>query len=136
PCPLLRHIRSGASDVADASLASNRRAVAPRRFHIPEHGRLRSLRMPSTTTAGAKLCCKCGRDVAGQKRMKDHMGRYWCVDCGKSDEKKKRLLDSGVCAGCGEAFHRHELSVIGDATYCKRCLRVRARKETGGFVNN
>ena len=92
--------------------------------------------MPSTTTAGAKLCCKCGRDVAGQKRMKDHMGRYWCVDCGKSDEKKKRLLDSGVCAGCGEAFHRHELSVIGDATYCKRCLRVRARKETGGFVNN
>jgi hypothetical protein len=90
--------------------------------------------MPSTTLAGTKLCCKCGRDVAGQKRMKDHAGRYWCPDCSNSDEKRKRLIDGGICAGCGEAFHGNELSVIGDNTYCKRCLRVRARKETGGFV--
>lgn len=93
--------------------------------------------MPSaTTTAGVKLCCQCGIDVAGHKRMKDHRGRYWCVDCAKADEKRKRLLESGVCAGCGEAFHGHELTVIGFSTYCKRCLKTRAKQETGGFVNN
>ena len=92
--------------------------------------------MPSTTVAGSKLCCKCGIDVAGKKRLKDHQGRYWCPDCSASDEKRKRLIDGGICAMCGEQFHGHELSVIADATYCKRCLKTRARRETAGFVNN
>jgi hypothetical protein len=89
--------------------------------------------MPSTTVAGAKICCKCGRDVAGKKRLKDHSGRYWCADCGNSDEKRKRLIEGGICAHCGEAFHGHELTVIGDSTFCKRCLKHRARKETHNF---
>ena len=92
--------------------------------------------MPSTTTAGAKICCRCGADVSGKKRLKDSDGRYWCPDCSTSDEKRKRLIASGICAGCGEAFHGPDLSVIGDSTYCNRCLKVRARKETGGFFNN
>lgn len=93
--------------------------------------------MPSTTATGvAKVCTKCGADVAGKKRLKDHQGRYWCADCSTSDEKRRRLLESGICAGCGEAFHGHHLTVIGDNTYCKPCLKVRARKETGGFANN
>jgi hypothetical protein len=92
--------------------------------------------MPSTTVAGSKLCCKCGVDVAGRKRLKDHQGRYWCPECSQSDEKRKRLIEGGICAVCGEAFHGHELSVIADATYCKRCLKTRARRETAGFVAN
>ena len=92
--------------------------------------------MPSTTVAGAKICCKCGADVAGRKRMKDHHGRYWCAECSQSDEKRKRLLDNGICAGCGEPFHTQLLTVIGDATYCKPCLKSRARQETGGFIAN
>ena len=92
--------------------------------------------MPSTTTAGAKICCRCGADVSGKKRLKDHDGRYWCPDCSNSDERRKKLVASGICSGCGEAFHGPELTVIGDNTYCKPCLKVRARKETGGFVAN
>ena len=92
--------------------------------------------MPSTTTAGAKLCCKCGIDVSGRKRLKDHQGRYWCPECSNSDEKRKKLIESGICAGCGEAFHGHELSVIGDNTYCKPCLKKRARAETSTFTAN
>ena len=92
--------------------------------------------MASTTIAGAKICCKCGADVAGKKRLKDHHGAYWCADCSADDEKRKRLLDNGICAGCGDAFFGHDLTVIGHATYCKRCLKTRARKETGTFAAN
>ena len=92
--------------------------------------------MASTTVAGAKICCKCGADVAGRKRLKDHHGNYWCAECSASDEKRKRLLENGICAGCGEPFHGQLLTVIGDATYCKACLKTRARQETGGFLNN
>ena len=92
--------------------------------------------MPSTTTAGAKLCCKCGTDVAGKKRLKDHDGRYWCADCSAADEKRKRLIAGGICAGCGETFHGPGLTLIGDNTYCKPCLKVRARQETSGFTHN
>ena len=92
--------------------------------------------MPSTTTAGAKICCKCGVDVAGKKRVKDHQGNYWCADCSRADEKRKRLVEGGICAGCGEHFFGPGLTLIGDNTYCKKCLRTRARQETSGFVNN
>ena len=92
--------------------------------------------MPSTTTAGAKICCKCGIDVAGKKRVKDRQGNYWCADCSRADEKRKRLVEGGICAGCGEHFFGPGLTLIGDATYCKKCLRTRAKEETSGFVNN
>ena len=92
--------------------------------------------MPSTTTAGAKICCKCGADVAGKKRLKDHNGQYWCADCAHEDEKKKRMIDGGVCAGCGDFFQPHAITVVGHAVYCHRCLKTRARQETAGFVNN
>ena len=92
--------------------------------------------MPSTTTAGANICCKCGIDVAGKKRMKDHQGQYWCADCGKADAKRKKLVEGGICAGCGEHFFGPGLTLIGDNTYCKKCLKTRAKEETAGFVNN
>ncbi|HZN66742.1 MAG TPA: hypothetical protein VFB66_15735 [Tepidisphaeraceae bacterium] len=89
--------------------------------------------MPSTTTAGAKICCKCGADVAGQKRMKDSAGQYWCVDCAKADEKKKKLIEGGICAECGQHFPRHDLNIVGDSAYCRPCLKIRARRETNTF---
>ena len=90
--------------------------------------------MPSTTVAGAKICCVCGADVAGKKRLKDHHGNYWCADCSASDDKKNRLIEGGICAGCGQHFPPHGVTVIGHETFCKACLKTRARKETGTFL--
>ena len=92
--------------------------------------------MPTTTVAGAKICCKCGADVAGKKRLKDHHGHYWCADCAKEDEKQKRLVEGGICSGCGDFFQPHAITVVGHKVYCQRCLKTRARQETAGFVNN
>ena len=92
--------------------------------------------MPSTTIAGTKICCKCGADVAGKKRLKDHHGHYWCADCAHEDEKKKRLIEGGVCVVCGDFFQPHAITVVGHAVYCQRCLKTRARKETGTFAAN
>ena len=90
--------------------------------------------MPSTTIAGAKICGKCGADVAGKKRLKDHSGNYWCADCNLADEKRKRLLEMGICSACGQHFPGHDLTLIGQETFCKPCLKARARKETGTFA--
>ena len=90
--------------------------------------------MPSTTQAGVKICCKCGADVAGKKRLKDHHGHYWCADCAADDEKQKRLVEGGICSGCGDFFQPHAITVVGHQVFCARCLKTRARKETAGFV--
>ena len=44
--------------------------------------------MTATSTV-AKRCIACGKDVSGTKRMKDSQGKYWCVDCGTADQRKK-----------------------------------------------
>ena len=38
---------------------------------------------PATGGKHAKACCVCGTNLAGEKRYKDHEGRYWCCDCAK-----------------------------------------------------
>jgi hypothetical protein len=90
--------------------------------------------MPSTTIAGAKICCKCGADVAGKKRLKDHSGNYWCADCNLADEKRKRLLEMGICSACGQHFPGHDLTLIGPGDVLQAVPQARARKETGTFA--
>ncbi len=52
--------------------------------------------MVTQTTTGAKLCCKCGRDVTTAKRMKDREGKYWCLPCGTADQKQKSVAVGGI----------------------------------------
>jgi predicted RNA-binding Zn-ribbon protein involved in translation (DUF1610 family) len=55
----------------------------------------------ATPSAAVKRCVACGRDVAGTKRMKDSQGRYWCVDCGEADLKKKTKVASKSASSSG-----------------------------------
>src|SRR5215210_5208858 len=50
-----------------------------------------------------KLCCICGADVAGQPRMKDKTGAYFCIPCGQADTKKKHAVGT-PCKDCGDKF--------------------------------
>jgi predicted RNA-binding Zn-ribbon protein involved in translation (DUF1610 family) len=62
--------------------------------------------MGTTVSTTDKRCSKCGKDVNGQRRMKDASGKYWCVDCGAKDEMGK---GSGSlvqpCPSCGNPVH-------------------------------
>src|SRR5207302_6292444 len=90
--------------------------------------------VPTSTTAGAKICCECGADVTHARRMKDHQGRYWCVPCGEADQKRQRRDANGICFGCGESFVGIQLFEIAHQRFCGRCLKLRREKELSGFA--
>ena len=60
----------------------------------------------ATSSAAVKRCVACGRDVAGTKRMKDSQGRYWCVDCGEADLKKKAKTSASASRSGPGLFER------------------------------
>jgi hypothetical protein len=84
--------------------------------------------MSTETSTGMKSCCACGADVAGQPRMKDSQGRYWCVACGEADQKKKAIASpTAPCAGCHQAFAKGKLEKLGEHFFCKACLKKRSK---------
>ena len=91
---------------------------------------------PAAATPGSsakgkqKVCCACGKDVAGQKRFKDAQGRYWCYDCGVEDHVRKHPEDAVACAKCTEKFAPTKLFDFEGAAYCEVCLaKVKASKK-------
>lgn len=60
----------------------------------------------SGLSTSVKRCTKCGKDVNGQRRMKDPKGNYWCYECGSQDEATK---GSGTlvqpCPVCQKPIH-------------------------------
>ena len=84
----------------------------------------------SIATAGIKACCACGTDVAGQPRMKDSHGRYWCMPCGEADQRRKAITSTTAhCAGCHKEFSKGKLDKHGEHWFCKACLKKRTKAE-------
>src|SRR3954470_6002196 len=82
----------------------------------------------SFASVAVKSCCACGTDVAGQPRMKDSQGRYWCVPCGEADQRKKQMAATEApCAGCHKMFAKGKLDKHGEGFYCKACLKKRTK---------
>jgi len=88
----------------------------------------------ASTVAGAKYCCKCGSDVSATKRMKDSGGRYWCLPCGQTDQKKKAASTGVSCASCGEQFPMSQLTQSGGAQYCAKCMKSQNKSSGGGLA--
>jgi hypothetical protein len=79
-----------------------------------------------------KFCCVCGKNVAGEERFKDKLGRYWCYDCGKADSEKKHSNDLVNCADCGQPQKRADLIQFDQLKLCDHCNKKRvwaARRE-------
>jgi hypothetical protein len=58
--------------------------------------------------------------------MKDSQSRYWCIECGEADKRRKAL--SGVadmCVGCRKPFPKAKLKKHGEYHYCPTCLANR-----------
>jgi hypothetical protein len=78
-----------------------------------------------TETGVVKTCVQCGKNLNGQKRMKDSQGRYWCLECGEADQKKKAAsaaaVGANICSGCGDTFPAHQLQAWGSKRLCPKC---------------
>ena len=88
--------------------------------------------MATSTGSSTKLCVSCGKNVAGGKRMKDSSGRYWCIECGTEDQKKKSAagangIGGALCSGCGESFPASQLSKWGTSMLCNKCVARRSK---------
>jgi DNA-directed RNA polymerase subunit RPC12/RpoP len=68
-----------------------------------------------------KVCCKCGKDVTGRKRLRDSLG-YWCYECHKADQDAKR--PEGVkCPECGRRVASSALMDYDGVFICSRCYK-------------
>ncbi len=86
------------------------------------------------TTASAKICIACGKDVTNAKRMKDSEGRYWCVDCGTADLARRKagkvgVAGGGLCASCREQYPEHKLTKFGKDKLCPKCIQARTKSD-------
>jgi hypothetical protein len=72
-----------------------------------------------------KFCCVCGKNVAGEERFKDKLGRYWCYDCGKADSEKKHSNDLVNCQDCGQPQKRADLLEFEQLKLCEHCHKKR-----------
>ena len=88
----------------------------------------------NAATAVKKICIKCGRDVTGAPRMKDHEGKYWCVPCGEADRRHQAHASGGICEGCGESFNKALLLDIAGQSLCPPCRKKKFAKNHGHTV--
>ena len=79
--------------------------------------------MGQQVVAKAKVCCKCGKDLSGKKRLRDSLG-YWCVECHRADEAAN--APKGVkCAECGRVVAEGAITNYDGIKICGRCLEDR-----------
>jgi ribosomal protein S27AE len=67
----------------------------------------------------AKVCCQCGKDLNGKKRLRDSRG-YWCADCHKAD-KIATAPKGEKCADCGRIVPPAALSDHEGRQICGVC---------------
>ena len=75
-----------------------------------------------------KHCYVCGRDLTGRKRLKDHLGRYWCGDCAKADKRAKKRIKQIKCPDCNRMVAPHKMVLFDDVKICGHCELVRKKK--------
>jgi hypothetical protein len=72
----------------------------------------------------AKVCCQCGKDLTGHRRLRDSRG-YWCYACHKLDKEANK--PKGVaCAGCGRIVPE---AALGDYEGQQMCGPCRAERK-------
>jgi hypothetical protein len=74
-----------------------------------------------TSVQGAKICCVCGADVSGKRRMKDGTGRYWCYECGAADQLKRGTGMVMTCPRCQKQYPPIQMVKEGEDYLCRAC---------------
>ncbi len=81
----------------------------------------------ATPVKPQKTCYVCGTNLEGKKRLKDHLGRYWCTRCAAADERTKKKDGEHRCPDCGRRFPEHKLMYFQADRVCQTCYRAREK---------
>lgn len=81
----------------------------------------------ASAPAVEKKCFVCGKDLSGRKRLKDHLGRYWCRECARADARAKKREEDLRCPDCGRVFPADRLVYFQVTRVCKSCYREREK---------
>lgn len=77
-----------------------------------------------------KNCYICSKDLSGRTRLKDHLGRYWCHDCAKADERAKKRAAENLCPGCSRNFPPAKLFDYKGDRFCRGCYKLKLEETT------
>jgi hypothetical protein len=79
------------------------------------------------TAVVGKVCCQCGKDLSGKKRLRDSRG-YWCPECAKAD-KAANAPKGTKCADCGRVVNEAALTEYEGLKICGPCRIQRKQLE-------
>lgn len=71
----------------------------------------------------AKICCQCGKELTGKKRLRDSRG-YWCYACHKLDQEANKQKGER-CADCGRIVSPTALGDFEGRKICGSCRNDR-----------
>jgi hypothetical protein len=98
---------------------------------LNENADLPNTENPSNQTGSAKICIKCGADVAGKKRVKDARG-YMCYDCAK-EERRDQRGGRIRCASCSRWAAESAIVEYEGIKICTHCHRERLEAKRKSF---
>lgn len=106
----------GAVDSAIRCRCAEQAAAAQRKRSVPE--------------GKGKVCYVCNKNLSGRLRLKDHLGRYWCQECAKADERAKKRAAENICPGCSRILPPEKLFEYKGDRYCKACYNLKLEEST------
>src|SRR5688572_19479194 len=69
---------------------------------------------PSVALPQTKNCYVRGANLSGRKRLRDHLGRYWCADCARADRRAKKRMKQIKCPDCNRMVPPHKMVLFDD----------------------
>ena len=79
-----------------------------------------------------KVCCACGKNVAGEERFKDRQGFYWCMDCGVQENRAKHTIGRAAepvkCADCTRTFPADQMVERDRGRVCPECAATHEKR--------
>ncbi len=125
-CPDCGKVIAPAGEVPDSRRClCDEEMNRPRVVHSAVSGAILTPTAPSDKPT--KTCYVCGIDLVGKKRLKDHLGRYWCAACAAADERLKQRENELRCPDCSRVFPDHKLVYFQADRVCQSCFKEREK---------